>query len=323
VVVALGLAASVVARCVAPALPGSMVGIEKTIVWTGRVSTLLTLLAATGLVAGLSRLAGVIVASPRAPLVARAVAVPSVAFGCLLLLFAIIRPLEPLFALLLGISAALVGGLSARHCLQQRERRAGALVLGLISAAGLVHVLSRKLMQDASDAANLTVFRGARLLESLASGLDLVALALTCVWLQRRVRHGRVLVPVVLALSGLCVFFALRAELPGASPVSVMLKAGLEALGREQAAGQATLLPTSLGYMLNVAALLIACAALFGRADLGWILAASLVARGALDIPIPALMLELAALYLPLAQDKTPAAPSAPTPAPIPDTSPP
>jgi len=261
-------------------------------------------------------------ASPRAPLVARVVAVPSVAFGCLLLLFAIIRPLDPLLALLLGLSAALVGTLSARHCVTERQRRAGALVLGLISSAGLIHVLSRKLTQDASDAANLTVFRGAQLLETLASGLDLVALALTCVWLQRKAARGRVLVAAVLGLSGLCVVLALRATLPGASTLSVVLKGGLEALGREQA----SLLPTSLGYMLSATTLLTATAALFGRAELGFILSASLVARGALDIPIPALMLELAALYLPLTQaepEPSERAPRSPSPGPIPDTSPP
>ncbi|HKY36080.1 MAG TPA: hypothetical protein VJN18_09085 [Polyangiaceae bacterium] len=321
VVVALGLAASLLARCVAPALPGSMIGIESAITWTGRASSFLTLLAATGLVAGISRLAGIIMAARGAPLVARVVVVPSVAFGCLLLLFAIIRPLEPLLALVLGISAALVGTLSARHCLRDRKRRAGALVLGLISSAGLIHVLSRKLTQDASDAANLTVFRGAQLLETLASGLDLLALALTCVWLQRRARRGRLLVPLVLALSSVGVVLALRATLPGASTLSVLLKAGLDALQREQA----SLLPTSLGYMLSMTTLLSAGAALLGRAELGLILAASLVARGALDIPIPALMLELAALYLPLVSDAPNGSPAAepPPPGPMPDTSPP
>jgi hypothetical protein len=244
--------------------------------------------------------------------------VPSVAFACLLLLFAIIRPLEPLLALVLGISAAIVGGLSARHCLAQRERRAGALVLGLISGAGLLHVLSRKLTQDASEAANLTVFRGAELLETLASSIDLIALALTCVWLQRKAPRGRVLVPVVLALSGLCVILALRASLPGASTLSVLLKGGLEALGREQS----SLFPLSLNYMLAAASLLTAIAALFGPAELGLVLAASLAARSALDIPIPALMLELGALYLPFSQDPVSAAPK-PTTGAVPDTSPP
>ena len=321
VVVGLGLAASLLARCVVPALPGSMVGIEKVILWTGRVSSFLTLLAATGLVAGISRLAGFIASSPRAPLTARLVAVPSVAFGCLLLLFAIIRPLEPLLALVLGISAAVVGALSAKHCLGERQRRAAALVLGFTSSAGLIHVLSRKLTQDASDAANLTVFRGAQLLETVASGLDLVALALCCAWLQRRAPRGRVVVPVVLGLSGLCVVLALRASLPGASTLGVLLKAGLEALGREQS----SFLPASLGYMLSASSLLIAVAALMGRSDLSVILAACLLARGALDIPIPALMLELSALYLPLAGDQASgsAAASAPSTAAVPDTSPP
>jgi hypothetical protein len=74
--------------------------------------------------------------------------------------------------------------------------------------------------------------------------------------------------------------------------------------------------------MLAAASLLTAIAALFGPAELGLVLAASLAARSALDIPIPALMLELGALYLPFSQDPVSAAPK-PTTGAVPDTSPP
>jgi hypothetical protein len=309
------------ARCISPALPGLMVGIEGAIVWMGRLTSLLTLLAATGLVAGLARLATAIVAAPRAPLVARLVAVPAVSLGCMLLLFASFRPLEPLLALMLGISAAIVGALSARHTVIERNKRAGALVLGLTASAGLVHVLSRKLTQDASDTANLAAFHGAQWIETLGVGLDLVALALTLVWLRRRTPRGRVLVPLVLVLAAVCVVLALRGSAPGASTVSVLLGRGLEKLGRDQS----SILPLSFSHLLNLSALLTAAAALAsGGGELGLVLAASLAARGALDIPIPALMLELGALYLPFArtapaESSAPAAPSAG----VPDTSPP
>jgi hypothetical protein len=320
VVVALGLSASLLARCVAPALPGLSTGMEVAIVWTERAASLLTLLAATGLIAGIARLASLIVASPQAPLVARLVAVPSVTLGCMLLLFASFRPLEPALALGLGISAAVVGMLSARHCLPQRERRAGALVLGLTASGGLIHVFSRKLTQDASEAANLAVFRGAELLETLALSIDLVALALACVWLQRKAPRGRILVPVMLVVSGVCVLLALRGFTPGASTTSVLLSRALEALRREQS----SFLPLALGYMLSASSLLAALAALLVGGELGLIMAVCLAARGALDIPVPALMLELGALYLPMARSWVgPSAALSPEPAPAADTSPP
>jgi hypothetical protein len=298
-VVGLGLLASLFARCISPALPGLMVGIEGAIIWTGRLTSLFTLLAATGLVAGIARLGTAIVASPRAPLVARLVVVPAVTLGCMLLLFASFRPLEPVLALILGISAAIVGGVSARHNLPDREKRAGALVLGLTSSAGLVHVLSRKLTQDASDAANIAAFHGAQWIETLGVVLDLAALVLTLTWLQRRAPRGRILVPLVLIVSVVCVALAMRGSSPGAGTLSVLLGRGLDKLGREQS----SLLPLLLSYLLNTGALLAAAAALFaGGGDLGLVLAACLAARGALDIPIPALLLELGALYLPFAR---------------------
>jgi hypothetical protein len=312
VVVALGLLASLLARCITPALPGSMVGIERLIVWSGRLTSLLTLLAATGLVAGIARLGTAIVASPRAPLSARLVAIPTVTFGCMLLLFASFRPLEPILALLLGLSAATVGSLSARYAATWRELRAGALVLGLISIGGLVHVVSRKLTQDASDAANLAAFRLAQWIETFGLSLDLLALALTLVWLRRRSPRGHWLVPLALAAAGACVVLALRSAAPGAGVLSVLLGRGLDELGR----GQTSLLPVAFSHLLNVASLLAAAAALLGgEHDLGLVLAGCLVARGALDIPIPALLLELSALYLPFART-SPLAPPPPLAAP-------
>jgi hypothetical protein len=320
VVVALGLSASLLARCLAPALQG--VAGDNVIIWSARGASLLTLLAATGLVAGIARLATAIVAAPRAPLVARLVAVPAVSMGCMLLLFASFRPLEPLLALMLGISASIVGALSARHMVGERDKRAGALVLGLTSSAGLVHVLSRKLTQDASDAANIAAFRTAELIETLGVVIDFAALGLALLWLQRKVPRGRVLVPLLLLFATGCVLLSLRGSTPGASAVSVLLSRGLKELSR----GQTSLFAPALVHLLSAGSLLAAGFALFsGAGELGLIFAASLAARGALDIPIPALMLELGALYLPFVRRATspaPAgeAPSAPAGA---DTSPP
>jgi len=322
VVVALGLSASLLARCLAPALQG--VAGDSAIIWSARAGSLLTLLAATGLVAGIARLATAIIAAPRAPLSARLVAVPAVAMGCMLLLFASFRPLEPMLALMLGVSASVVGALSARHMVAERDKRAGALVLGLTASAGFVHVLSRKLTQDASDAANLAAFRTAELIETLGVVIDFAALALTLLWLQRKVPRGRVLVPLLMLLATGCVLLSLRGSSPGANALSVLLSRGLKELGR----GQTSLFAPPLINLLSAGSILAAFFALFGSAgELGLVFAASLAARGALDIPIPALMLELGALYLPFVRRPTSASPTPPSTPPavpaVPDTSPP
>ncbi len=301
-VVALGLAASFLSRGVVPALPGVTVGLESVILWTGRLASLLTLLAATGLVAGIARLATAVVGSPRAPLVARLVAVPSVSLGCMLLLFASFRPLEPVLALVLGLSAAIVGVLSARYSLGMNDRRAGALVLGLTSLAGLVHVIARKLALDASEAASIAAFRAAQLSETVAALIDIAALGLALLWLQRRVARGRVLVPLVLVASVLCTALVLRGSAPSAGSFTVLVARSFEPFSR----GPSPLLPGALGHLVSICSLLTAVAALAGGAgDIGLVFAASLAARGAFDIPVPALMLELGALYLPFARTRS------------------
>jgi hypothetical protein len=326
-VVAIGLAASVLARCVAPALPGAAVGIENVIAWTARITALLTLLAATGLIAGLARLATLIVGSPQAPLAARLVVAPAVAMSCLLLLFSSFRPLEPPLVIMLGVTAAVLGALAARHTLSQPERRAGALVVGLTAIGGLIHVLARKLAQDASDTPNLAVFRGAQWLETFGVGIDLVALAFTLVWLQRKAPRGRVLAPLVLAVSAIAVLLAVRGSAPNAGMLSVLLVRGLESFGRNQSA--LPLLPQAFSHLLNAGALCAAAAALFGGGgELGVVLAAALTARAALDVPVPALLLELGALFLPFTRplastplQPAPSKPEPPTAAAGPDSS--
>jgi hypothetical protein len=96
-----------------------------------------------------------------------------------------------------------------------------------------------------------------------------------------------------------CVVIAMRGSAPGASTLSVLLDRALEKLARDQS----SLFPPAMTHVLNVGALLAALVALFGKTgDLGVVLAACLAARAALDIPIPALMLEMGALYLPFAR---------------------
>lgn len=320
VVVALGLGASLVARCLAPALRG--VAGDSAIIWASRAAALLTLLSATGLVAGVARLASVIVSAPRAPFVARLIVVPAVAFGCMLLLFASFRPLEPFLALVLGISAAIVGSLAARHTVADTSKRAVSLVLGLTSSAGLTHVLSRKLTQDASDAANLAAFRSALAIETLGLTLDVLAIALSLLWLKRRMKHGSLLVSLIFLLAALGVWLSWRGSAPGAGALSALLKAGLKELGRDQV----SFLPGSVASSLSALGFTTAAVALFGgTGELGLVVAACLLARASLDIPIPALLLELGALYLPLARspasiDVPARAPESP---PLADTPPP
>jgi hypothetical protein len=225
-------------------------------------------------------------------------------------------------ALLLGVSAAIVGALSARYSLGMNDRRAGALVLGLVSIGGLVHVIARKLALDASEAASINAFHAAQISETVATLTDMGALALALLWLHRRTPRGRFVVPVVLLASAACAVLMLRGSSLSANTFTVLVSRALEPFSR----GPSPLLPSLLVDAVSAGALLTAVAALVsGGGDIGLVLAACLAARGAFDIPMPALMLELSALYLPFARSG-PAAGSATPPGPAEvatDTSPP
>ena len=101
--------------------------------------------------------------------------------------------------------------------------------------------------------------------------------------------------PLLLAVAGASVVLSLRGSAPGASAISVLLSSALKELGRDQV----SLLPVAFSHLLSAGALLTSWVAWFGGGELGLVLAACLAARSSLDIPIPALLLELGALYLP------------------------
>jgi hypothetical protein len=297
-VVALGLFASVLARGVAPALPGLAVGIENAILWTLRLSAFVTLLAATGLVASVARLGAGLIATARAPLLARIFVMPAVGASCLLLLFASFRALDPALSLTLGITAALMGGLAGWGALKTPRLRASALVVLLTAGAGLVHLIARKVALDASAAASISGFRFAQIASTAAALVDAGALLLSLFWLYKKTRYGRLAVGLVFSIAGLCALATLHGSSPSASPLTVLVSRVLDGFSR----APAPLFPAALYHALDAGSLLAAAAALvLGKGELGTVLAAALAARGALDIPLPALLMEVSALYLPFA----------------------
>ena len=290
-----------VARGVAPALPGSMTGIEQWIVASDRAAAFLSqLFVISGCMAGLWLLLAILRDARLGP-VFRLWSAP-VAAGVITLVLAAARgPIASKWTLGMGFCAAALAGSAAWPALRSATTRASGFVLALAAMAATLQVLARVVAVQASEQALPTVFWIARLLASTALLLDTTALVIVVVWLGAS-RPGRaaVVAGIVLAVVVLGSWGALRGSQLNASLWQVLAARSLAELTRHPTPllGPPARFAMELGVLATTAIVL--CSRRRGHA-IHALIAFALVARGATDIPALALMLTLAALIAPLA----------------------
>ncbi len=293
------LLATVIGRGVAPAIPGLTVGIAPFITFSGRISAFVSQLVAAGGTAAAIRLASGALRLPKLDLGYRLVGLPGSAIVIALVMAAWARPLEPNLCrvmALAAIAAALAGSIAS---LRLRETRACGLVLGCASLSGFSHLMARELVSRAAERLDSTSLHWAVAVATLASLLDLGALALTWAYLAEgksskalRVVLG-VLVPA-LALG----LFAAHGSAPGSGLMRVLAERTLSQLSRAPAAA----FPVATRFAITTALLITAGVCAFQRTDrgkVGVVMALSLLSLGAPDMPLPALWLIVAALLAP------------------------
>ncbi|MEP7049188.1 MAG: hypothetical protein ABJB12_02495 [Pseudomonadota bacterium] len=293
------LLATLVGRGVAPAIPGLAVGIAQFIALSGKVAAFLSQLVAAGGVAAAVRLGANALKAPRLDLGYRLVALPGSAIVVALVMAAWARPLQPEMCrtmALAAIAASLAGAIAS---LRIRETRASGLVLASAGLSGVGHLLARELVSRAAERLDSTSLHWAVAVATLATGLDLIALALTLLYLgqgkQKQVAlfAGCVLVPA-LALG----VFAAHGSAPGAGIARVLAERTLAQLSRAPAAA----LPIAVRFSITAAVLGAAGLCVWrpaGSAKTNVVLSLSLLSLGAPDMPLPALWLIVATLLSP------------------------
>jgi hypothetical protein len=285
-----GLAATIVGRGLATALPGATAGIGPLIVGVEKLGAFSSQFLVIMGVATCLRLLFTTLGC-RSYLF-HPVAIVSCASALPIVMFASSRHLAPAWLMaLMGISAALAL-ISALPALRVPKSRAAGLVLLTVTCGSIVSATGRIIALYASHQAHAGLFGLARLIATLGLALDALSVLLVAVWFARRVRFGLAALAVLGALAALLVWFGVREDHASAWPFVV---------GRALAALTAhpdPFIGSGVRYFVETTAIGLAAVTLWleWSTGVGAALCFALLARVSGDVPLCSLMLMLAAL---------------------------
>lgn len=285
-----GLAATILGRGLATALPGSTAGIGPLIVGVEQLGSFASqFLVITGVATCLRLLFATL--DCRSYLF-HPVAIISSAAALPIVMFAGSRHLAPAWLMaLMGISAALAL-ISALPALRVPRSRAAGLVLLTVTCGSIVSATGRIIALYASHQAHAGLFGLARSVATLGLALDALSVLLVGTWLARRFRFGLVLVAAIGV--GAAVVVWLGAREGGASAWPLVVGRALAAL----TAHPDPFIGSGVRYFVEAAAIGMAAVTLWleWSTGLGAALCFALLARVSGDVPLCSLMLMLAAL---------------------------
>jgi hypothetical protein len=297
-----GLAATVLGRGLAAALPGSSGGIGPLIVGVEQLGSFSSqFLVVMGVATCLRLLFATL--DCRSYLF-HPVAIISSASALPIIMFASSRHLSPAWLMsLMGISAALAL-ISALPALRMPSTRAAGLVLMTVTCGSIVSATGRIIALYASHQARAGVFELARAVATLGLALDAASLCFVAIWLLRRFRFGFVAVLAIVSLSALVVWLGARGG--DASSWTLVVGRALSAL----TAHPDPFIGSGVRYFVETTAIGLAAVTLWleWSTGIGAVLCFALLARVSGDVPLCSLMLMLAALSAVRASLQTPKA---------------
>jgi hypothetical protein len=206
--------------------------------------------------------------------------------------------LEPDLASVLVIAALTTAASSAAVAVLSPATRAVGLALGLTALGGGFDFAGIRLSQAAVENASPRAYQAAAALMTVGFGLEVLLVSLVFGWISAR-KGGRMLA-LSFASLGLVMLWGMvlrGAQSPGASPWQIVIARAVTSWLR----APSPLVPSAARLVLEAASTVGAVGALaFSRkAPLAPLVALCLLARGSTDIPIPALLLVVAALAVP------------------------
>jgi hypothetical protein len=295
---ACGMGATLFGRLLAPALFGAATGLELWIHATQLVANLLSQFVAAAGVAFALRAVGVTLSRPVLGVGYRMIVIPAAIATSALTMAAAGRVLEPELGSALAISAITATFAGVPLVLLLPSNRAAGLALALTALSGAFDFAGVRLSAEAVERGSAGGYRVASALVTAGFALEVLLVALVFGWLSAQRRARAVLLGALSALLALILVWALRnSSSTNPSTFEIVVARSLGALLR----APAPFVPPAARLMLEAASWGGAVAALAAtrRAPLAPVLALCLIARGSLDIPIPALLLVVAAVALP------------------------
>lgn len=293
----LALASSAFGRLIAPAMFGAATGLDVWIMLTQAAANLLTQLVAVGGVVFLLRAVGATLAQSRLGIGYRSVMIPAAIATAVLTMAAAGRILEPQLGSALAISAVVAATLVSPVALYSPASRAVGLVLAMTALSGALDFAGVRLSAKAIEDGSVSSYRVASGLATGGFVLEFLLVALVFSWLAARRRRHAIVLSLSSVVFGLFLVWALRGgSSANASAFQVILARSVSGLLR----APAPFVPPAVRLLLEAASMVGAIGALVAtrRAPLAPVIALCLIARGSLDVPIPALLLVVAAISL-------------------------
>jgi hypothetical protein len=320
-IVALGafaLVASLTGRLLAPALFGAASGIERWIQVNQATANLASPIVAVGGVAFTLRAVGVTLTKSSLGIAYRMLVIPAAIATSAVLMAAVGRLLDPPLLSVLAVSAIVAAAMGVPIALEKPATRAVGIVLALTALSGAFDFAGARLSLLAVDRLSATQFKVAAALMTVGFVLEAMLVVIALVWLSyRRPIRTAVFTAITMALTLSIAWMVHRGTEPYAPTGSVVVARAVAELLRPPA----PLVPSSLRLMLEIASLVAAAGGLV--LSRGWppaaLIALCLLARGSLDVPIPALLLVVAAIAVPAYADASPV----PSPSASPSAGPP
>jgi hypothetical protein len=292
------LVASTVGRTIFPAMFGAATGLAAWIDRTQHVASLLSQLVAAGGVAFVLRAVATTFTQNSLGIGYRMLVIPAGTAASVLTMAATGRPLEPNYGCSLTIAALTAAAASAAVAMLSPATRALGLALAVSALAGAFDLGGIRLAQSAVENASASAYKLASVLVTIGFVLEALLVVLAFGWLSRR-RGGRALLLTFLTFVLVMIWgLALRGAAQSGAPAwQIVIARAVTSWLR----APAPLVPPAARLMLEAASTVASITALIvsRRAPLAALLALCLLARGATDIPLPALLLLVAALAVP------------------------
>src|SRR5262245_14389479 len=299
----LALLANVSGRLLAPALFGAASGIERWIQVTQATANLASPIVAVGGVAFTLRAVGVALTKSSLGIAYRVLVIPAAIATSAVLMAAAARVLDPPLVSVLAVSAIVTAAMGVPIALARPATRAVGMVLALTALSGAFDFAGVRLSLWAVDRLSATEFRIAAILVTIGFVLEvvLVAVAFACLAYRRPARTA-IFTAATIVLTLAIAWTVHLGNQPYAQTGPVVVARAVSELLRPPA----PLVPSQFRLTLEVASVVAAVAALVlsRRAPPAALIALCLVARGSLDVPIPALMLVVVSLAVPAYTEK-------------------